>query len=58
MSYIQLLCCRNFKFRKEIFFFYEIEASNTATLHRIFLSLEVTAGEFCGVAGTPVDSRG
>ena len=37
---------------------YEIEASNTTSLHRIFLSLEVTVGDFCGVVGTPADSRG
>ena len=39
-------------------FFYEIEASNTASLHRIFYSLELTSGDFCGVASTPADSRG
>ena len=37
---------------------YEIEASNTASLHKIFSSLEVTAGDFCGVAGTLADNRG
>ena len=36
---------------------YKIEASNTASLHRIFKSLEETVGDFCGVAGTPADSR-
>ena len=37
---------------------YEIEASNTASLHKIFESLEVTTGDFCGVLGTPANSRG
>ena len=37
---------------------YKIEASNTASLHRIFKSLEVTTEDFCGVAGTPADSKG
>ena len=44
-------------FEKKIFL-YEIKASNTALLHRIFLSLEVTAGDFCGLASTPANSRG
>ena len=37
---------------------YEIEASNTASLHRTFYSLEVTARDFYGVAYTLADSRG
>ena len=37
---------------------YEIEASNTASLHRIFYSLEEMTVDFCGVADTPADSRG
>ena len=29
-----------------------------ASLHRDFQSLEVTAGDFCGVAGTPAVGKG
>ena len=47
----------NHKLEKEKIL-YEISASNTALLHRIFYSLEVTAEDFCGVAGTPAASRG
>ena len=33
-------------------------SKHTASLHRGFQSLEVTAGDFCGVASTPAAGRG
>ena len=47
----------NPKLKNKRKFLYKEEASNTASLHRSFLSLEVTTGDFCGVAGTPTAGR-
>ena len=53
LRFYQILCL---KIKEK--FLYKEEASNTASLHRSFQSLEVTTGDFCGVAGTPAAGRG
>ena len=60
MSYMQLLCCRNFykitNLEKKIFYTGFQQA--TRLLFIGFSSLEVTVGGFCGVADALAASKG